>query len=98
MSIAFLQERRRLVGLGAASILVAARLLPADGVDVPVCLYRIAFGVRCPGCGLTRSLSCAVRGMWGESVSYHPLGIVVMVALIAAVVWSVRPIPRERRR
>jgi len=91
MSFAFVRHRRRLVGLGAAGVLVAARLLPAHGVGVTVCWYRLAFGVRCPGCGLTRSLSCAMRGMWAESWDYHPLGIAVMVALVAAAVRGAWP-------
>lgn len=89
-------RRRRFVGLGAAGLLVLARLLPAHGVVVPLCWYHFAFGVRCPGCGLTRSLSCAVRGMWAESIAYHPLGIAVMLALVAAMVRGAWPRRQSR--
>ena len=48
-------------------------------------------GVQCPGCGLTRSVSCAARGMVIESWSYHPFGIAVLALFAAVAVHSLLP-------
>ena len=49
----------------------------------------------CPGCGLTRSLSCALRGLFSESLSYHPLGLIVLGLFVFTAGQSV--FPRLRR-
>lgn len=40
-----------------------------------VCPTRILFGMPCPGCGLTRSVSLLFKGEWKESIWMHPMGI-----------------------
>ena len=88
---------RRAWALAAAGVLSVAALLPPHGAGVPLCLYRMVFGVRCPGCGLTRSVSCAVRGMWAESLSYHPFGAVLAGLLVGVVVFGALPEGAARR-
>ncbi|MCI9485107.1 MAG: DUF2752 domain-containing protein [Clostridiaceae bacterium] len=34
--------------------------------------YRL-FGIRCPGCGLTRAWLCFLRGDWACALGYHRL-------------------------
>jgi hypothetical protein len=43
----------------------------------PICLSRLAFDVRCPGCGLTRSAVHLAHGRWAESFAMHRLGWLV---------------------
>jgi hypothetical protein len=82
--------RRRFFGrrnaILAALILCVAFAHPPHGLGMTVCLSAASTGIACPGCGPTRSLSCAARGMLAESWRYHPFGapVLAMLALIAA--------------
>lgn len=50
--------------------------------DGPVtCPFRILTGLPCPACGLTRSLIAAFHLDFDRSLSLHPLGLAVAVAL-----------------
>lgn len=89
--------RRRAWGVAAAGMLAAAVLLPPDGAGVPMCVYRAVFGVHCPSCGMTRSVSCAVRGMWSESLAYHPLGVAFAGLLVGVAVFGALPDGAVRR-
>jgi hypothetical protein len=64
-----------------------------------VCASRALLGLKCPTCGLTRSILHLVRGHWGQSWREHRLGVVV-VAVIAAQIpyrlWALRQ-PRRPR-
>jgi len=62
------------LAMGAWGFLVAAMIHPAHGMGVPLCPSRFVTGIDCPGCGLTRSVSCAVRGELSSSWGYHPFG------------------------
>jgi Protein of unknown function (DUF2752) len=66
--------------------LLLAVLSPPHGSGISLCWFQDATGLPCPGCGMTRSLSCAIRGMFLESWHYHPLGLFVLplFVLIAA--------------
>ena len=45
------------------------------------------FGVRCPGCGLTRSFVALTHGDWAESTHYHRLGPIVYFYLLALILF-----------
>jgi hypothetical protein len=68
-------------------VLVGAVVHPADGMGVPICPSHLVTGLPCPGCGLTRSVSCAIRGDLSLSWHYHPFGagILLLVAVVAVV-------------
>lgn len=52
------------------------------GVRLPeVCALHRATGVRCPGCGLTRSWVAAVHGKLGWSIGHHRLGWLLLLYL-----------------
>lgn len=59
---------------------------PPHGSGIALCWFQGATGLPCPGCGMTRSLSCGIRGMFSESWHYHPMGLLILVlfVLIAA--------------
>jgi hypothetical protein len=55
-----------------------AFVTPPHGTGLTVCWLKSATGIPCPGCGLTRSLSCGLRGMFTESWHYHPMGLLIL--------------------
>jgi len=58
--------------------LAAAIITPPHGSGLPLCWLHATTGIPCPGCGLTRSLSCAIRGLFLESWQYHPMGMLIL--------------------
>lgn len=83
--------------LGKYSVLAAwvgllvAVVSPPEGLGVVLCWLEGATGLPCPGCGLTRSLSCAIRGLLIESWSYHPMGPAILVLFILTAAYSLFP-------
>jgi len=76
------------VGVAAATGCVALALLdPSEGGPV-LCPFRALTGLDCPGCGMTRAVSQAVRGQVGVAVGYNALVVLaVPVALYLYVTW-----------
>jgi hypothetical protein len=79
----------------AAAILVAAAIHPPDGLGPTLCWMRNTTGVPCPGCGLTRSLSCTLQGRVADAVSYHPFGPLVIAVLAFALIGGLLPVERR---
>jgi hypothetical protein len=52
----------------------------------PLCTFKAATGHPCPGCGLTRSMLCLGHGSFSESVRFHPLGPVVFLGVLCALI------------
>jgi len=77
--------------------LVLAALTPPHGTGFTVCWLKAATGMSCPGCGLTRSLSCGLRGMWVASWHYHPLGLPILGLFLIAAGSSVLPTSARKR-
>ncbi len=76
-------------GLALAAVVVA-RLVDPQRVEAgPVlCPFRLATGLPCPGCGLTRSWVHLMHGQVGEAMAANPFGIVALglaIVLVAAV-------------
>jgi hypothetical protein len=66
-----------------ALLLVILAFLPSDGLGISVCPFNQIFGLPCPTCGLTRSVSSLLHLEVSKSVQYHPLGFLVLGALLA---------------
>jgi len=77
--------------------LLLAAVNPPHGTGITVCWLKYSTGVDCPGCGLTRSLSCGLRGMFAESWQYHPLGLFILALFAATAVRSLLPSPWQER-
>jgi hypothetical protein len=89
-----------LAAASAAALAVALAASPARVASGPiVCPFRLATGLPCPGCGLTRSWVYIAHGDFGDAVRANPFGYLTMaaaIALIAVVLGSLargRPIP-----
>lgn len=77
--------------------LTLAVLLPPKGVGISLCWMRGNLGIPCPGCGLTRSFSYAVRGRIYESWMFHPFGPFLLAMFLAVAVVSLLPATRHAR-
>lgn len=84
---------RTLVAIGAWIFLALALLHPPGGMGLPICPSRLMTERPCPGCGLTRSVSCAARGDLTRSWHYHPFGIVVLAAVLVIALVGIAPSP-----
>lgn len=66
-------------------------LLPTDGLGVDICLMHRLTGLSCPGCGLTRSITCITHGELSKAAAYHPFGLIIWVLLLALTAYSLLP-------
>ena len=71
--------------LALLSVFVLA-LFPSEGFDVILCPMQNIFGLPCPACGITRSMSSLLSLDIWHSFRYHPLGIIVFAAIITAII------------
>jgi hypothetical protein len=76
--------------------LFLAAITPPHGTGVTVCWFKQCTGIDCIGCGLTRSLSCGLRGMFTESVAYHPFGLFILALFLFTAISSLIPSSRKR--
>jgi hypothetical protein len=54
------------------------------GIPLPeTCWSRSVFGVKCPGCGLTRSIVYLAHGDWRASWEMHRVGFVMALVILA---------------
>lgn len=75
--LAHVLQSLALVVLPLAVILTPTRWLERHPIP---CVYTTLLGMHCPGCGMTRAVSCAVHGRFRDAWHYNPL-IVVMLPL-----------------
>lgn len=54
--------------------------------ETPICLIRNFFGFECLGCGMTRALSCILKGQFEMGFHYNKL--VVIVFPLLAYIWA----------
>ena len=66
-------------------------LYPANGFGASICWVQSATGIPCIGCGMTRSLSSGLHGMFAESWRYHPFGPFVLLLFLLTAVLSLAP-------
>ena len=48
-----------------------------------MCWFNYLFGHPCPGCGLTRSLTCISHLQFGKAWDYHPFGPLIYALFFA---------------
>jgi len=87
---------RHCVAVAWVGLLVAA-LSPPHGFGINMCWVSGATGLPCPGCGVTRSLSCGLRGLWLESWHYHPMGLPILALFGFTAAQSLLPRPARER-
>ena len=77
----------RLVFFAIMSGLLAAVLLYDPRGGPATCTSRVLFGLPCPGCGMTRSVTAMARGRLAESLEVHLFGPLVLAVMSA--VWGI---------
>lgn len=77
-------------------VLLLAVVHPPEGLGIPLCWTRASSGAPCPGCGLSRSVSCVVRGRLAQAWAFHPFGFVVPVLAVPFALTSL--LSRDVRR
>lgn len=64
---------------------LAFRVIPPSFVESQsrhsLCVIKRAFGVPCPGCGMTRAISCAFHGEFRRAWRHNKLVVVVLPLL-----------------
>jgi hypothetical protein len=82
--------RLQLFAVGVLAFVVVAIWDPVTRPGPKCCLLRLAVGLPCPLCGMTRAMSLCVRCRFGEASVFHPLAVPAFVlALGLCVKWAV---------
>jgi Protein of unknown function (DUF2752) len=55
----------------------------------PSCVSRECFGVKCPGCGLTRSFVDLARGDWAAAWGHHRLGWLLALTVLCQIPYRI---------
>lgn len=85
--------RLALAALAVVAAVSAALQLAPGEVSLLPCPVRLATGVPCPGCGMTRASIALARGDLGGALELQPLALLVVPLLVAvalAPAWSHR--------
>jgi len=77
-----------LIGVLAVVLLLGTASVSQSGITLafakqplqPYCAYKAA-GASCPTCGLTRSCAALMQGQVNRSLSFHPLGVLIVAFL-----------------
>ena len=83
--ISIILQKQYIRILALLSVLVLA-FIPSEGFNVILCPMQNILGLSCPACGITRSLSSLLSMDVLHSFQYHPLGIIVLAAIITALI------------
>jgi len=89
--------RGGVLGISAALLFLVARFDPSRTSLFPPCLFFLATGWACPGCGATRALHAALAGDWRLAFALNPLLAVVPPALFLLAAFHRRAIGRPAR-
>jgi hypothetical protein len=82
-----IRERVKVVGERLRPLMTVGMI--AGGlalIPYPTCLVKLALGVPCPGCGMTRATLRLLHGDVHGSVQFHPLALPGALAVLVAMV------------
>lgn len=71
--------------------IVSSFYLPVDGLGIDLCWIRKMLSLPCPGCGLTRSVTCISHLQFSESWAYHPFGFLFYSLFVANLLLQLSP-------
>jgi hypothetical protein len=73
------EQHIRILALAAILVLL---LIPTSGFELIICPMQHFFSLPCPACGMTRSMSALLEFEIWQSFRFHPLGFLVISAII----------------
>ena len=76
--------------LGLVALVVSV-LLPAEGLGFDMCWLNATFGLPCPGCGLTRSVTNISHFHWMAAWQYNPFGFPTHAVFVLMTVCGLAP-------
>ncbi len=88
------------LSVAGAALCGLAVALATPGIRLPQCVFRLATGLPCPTCGMTRAVLALAHGDWAHAWIMNPLVVLTAAggafyALYAALVLGAR-LPRLR--
>lgn len=89
-TLASLIEKRQQTFLLSGVAAVQIGLVTAGLPGWP-CPIKAAFGIPCPGCGLSTSISCLFHGDWYGAFTTHAFAPIFLVALVFMLMTSILP-------
>lgn len=75
-----------LAGLGVGGFMLVHRA----GLMLPPCPMKVLTGLPCAACGSTRCLLALGAGRWGEAFHWHPVLLLMFLALPLVAGWDLR--------
>ena len=67
-----------------------------EQLGLPPCSTMELFGVPCPGCGVTTSVTLASRGRLADSFSTQPFGLLLALGGVLLIPWALIGLLRRR--
>jgi hypothetical protein len=67
------------------ALVVLYFIYPVSPGDFSICIYKYLGWENCWGCGIGKSLSCAMHGELTESFEYHTLGIFILPLMMSRI-------------
>jgi hypothetical protein len=58
-------------------------------LGLPPCTFQFLWEIPCPGCGMTTSYACLVRGQWGAALTANPAGALLAVGSLLVIPWCI---------
>jgi hypothetical protein len=55
------------------------------------CAFKAAFGIPCPGCGMSTSISCLLHGDWSGAFTTHAFAPIFLVGMLFVAIVSILP-------
>ncbi len=94
------RDPSRMKALGAlvlGAVFAVSFVFPPSGFGLSTCAFRNAFGIPCPGCGMTRSFAALSQGQVALAFRMHWVGPFMYAGLALYMVkWAIEALLRRR--
>jgi len=79
------------ISLFSIGIIIFSFIMPSEGFNNEVCIFKIITGAPCGGCGITRSIASISHLDFFKSLNYHPFGFLFYIFLLTSVFYYLFP-------